>query len=363
MKWNKLIVVTLIAGSILAVQSCEKIENFGDINSNPNATTEPNTAALLTNVLAGIANTVWGNGITIQAGLNCQYMSETQYTEASRYQITPPNFTGYYSGTLYDLQNIILYNTSSPNKAENNGNNANQMAIARILKAYYFWLVGDTWGDVPYFDALKGNGTIKYDGLDKIYPDLIKQLSEAIAQFVNPTIAIKGDILYGGDVAKWKKFANSLRMLIALRMSKKAASAGQAAFVAALNDANGVITSTSENASLVFPGGVFNHPLYTYYNITQRFDYSLCKTLSDMLNNNGDNRKNVYGSSTIGFPYGLDRGAAVAFANANTNWAHVLANSVSQPTSPVVIVGAGNVYLARAEASRLGWTTESAASM
>jgi hypothetical protein len=361
MKWNKLILISLITGSMLLMQSCEKFNTFGDINSNPNATTEPNTAALLTNVLSQIGNTVWGNGITIQAGLNCQYFSETQYTEASRYQLTAPNWGGYYAGPLYDLQNIINYNTSSPSKAENNGNNANQIAIARILKAYYFWIIGDTWGDLPYFDALKGTGAIKYDGLDKVYPDLIKELKEAVAQFVNPTISIKGDIMYNGDVSKWKKFANSLRLLIALRMSKKAAAAGQAAFNEALNDANGVFTTNSDNATITYPGGVFNHPLYNYYFITQRFDYALCKTLSDYLNANNDNRRSVYGTSTVGFPYGLSRDNAVAFANANTNWSHILSNSVSQPTSPMVIVGAANVYLARAEAARLGWTSESAA--
>ena len=76
----KIIYGTVIATSLLVVQSCTKFENFGDTNQNPNATTEPITSALLTNVLSGLGNTVWGNGGTIAGGLYCQYFSETQYT-------------------------------------------------------------------------------------------------------------------------------------------------------------------------------------------------------------------------------------------------------------------------------------------
>ena len=366
MKWNKIILVTLVAGAILSFQSCEKIRNFGNMNSNPNATTAPNTAALLTNILSSIASgnpngTVWGGypgAASVDAGFYCQYFTESQYTETSRYQPASINWDASYAGVLYDMQNIILYNTSNPADASANGDNANQIAIARILKAYNFWFLTDTYGDIPYFDALKGTGAIKYDDQSTIYPALLTELKQAVAQFVNPTIAIKGDIMFGGDISKWKKFANSVRMLIALRMSRKNASLGNTEFNAALNDPGGVITSNSDNAAIAYPGGVFNNPVYNFYNIQQRFDVALCKTVFDVMGGS-DNRRNVFGSSTVGFPYGLDRSAAVSFANSNTNWAKVAGG----PTTPLVMIGASNVYLARAEAARLGWTAESASAM
>ena len=361
MKWNKLILITLVAGSILAFQSCEKIENFGTINSNPNATTDPNTAALLTNVLSGQGVNVWGGypgALTVDAGFYCQYFTESQYTETSRYQPASIDWTGAYSGRLYDLQNIIIYNNTNPTLASANGDNANQIAIARILKAFNYWMLTDSYGDIPYFDALKGTGTIKYDDQSTIYPDLINELKQAVAQFVNPSVAIKGDILFGGDVSKWKKFANSLRMLIALRMSRKNASLGNTEFNAALNDPNGIITTNADNASLSYPGGVFPNPIYNFYNIQQRFDVALCDVVFTTLGNS-DNRRNVFGTSTVGFPYGLDRSSAVAYANGHPNWAQVAASS----TTPVILVAAANVYLARAEAARLGWTAENASTM
>lgn len=159
-----------------------------------------------------------------------------------------------------------------------------------------------------------------------------------------------------------------MRMLMALQLSKKYPSAsGYAAteFNAAKNASGGVIESNSENATLNFPGGVFNHPLYTYYNITLRSDYAMSETMATFLNSNNDRRNTVYGSSTLGFPYGLDRTAALAWQNnpANSNWAKVLAPSVSTASSPVVLIGAANVYLARAEAANLGWTSEDQATM
>ena len=361
MKYMKIIYGTMIAAGLLAVQSCTKFEDFGKTNNNPNATTEPVTSALLTNALSGIGNTVWGNGITVDAGLFAQYFSETQYTEASRYEKPVYNLDGFYAGAMYDLQNIINYNSNTETApiAATNGSNANQIAIARILKAYYFWTITDSWGDVPYFDALKGDGNLKYDKQSEIYPALIKELKEAVDQFdAGPTVV--GDILFSGNVAKWKKFANSMRLLMALRMSKVNATLAQSEFNSALGHSAGVIESNSDNAALVAPGGVFNHPLYQYYAITQRDDYGVSTTVYNFLNANADARAGAFGSNTIGFPYGLTRDNAVAFGS---NYARLLHPSKRTATSPIVIISASHVYLARAEAAQRGWNAENVANM
>jgi hypothetical protein len=364
MKYRNLIFGTLIATSLLVVQSCTKFEDFGDTNSNPNATTEPITSALLTNVLSGLGNTVWGNGITINGGLYSQYFSETQYTEASRYTKPVFNMDGFYAGAMYDLQNIINYNSNSETagKAAANGSNANQIAVSRILKAYYYWIITDTYGDIPYFEALKGNGNLAYDKQSDIYPDLIKELKEAVDQF-DGGAQVTGDILFSGNNTKWKKFANSIRLLIALRLSKVSPAMAQAEFNAALSHAAGIIQDNSDNASLVFPGGIYNHPLYQYYIITQRDDYAVSSVVTGFLNGNGDARAAAFGSSTTGFPYGLTRDNAVAFATANPNFARLLDPVKRTASSPVMLVSASQVYLARAEGAQRGWSTENMATM
>jgi len=366
MKFKFLIITVFVAFSSF-LYSCSKVDDFGDINKDPSKSTEPVTSALLTNVLSQLPNSTWGNGLSINSGLYAQLFSETQYTETSRYATPTLNFDAIYTGVLADLQNIIQLNTN-PNtagRAAANGSNANQIAIARILKAYYFRYLTDLYGDIPYFGALKGleNPTaVAYDPVENIYPDLLKELKEAVAQFDNGA-AVKGDILFGGNVSKWQKLGNSIRFLIALNMAKRNAATAQQEMNAVLTHPAGVISSKEDNAVITPPGGVFNHPLYQYYNITQRFDYAVSSTVTDYLKSNSDPRVSAYGSSDIGVPYGLTRDNATAFTNANPKWAMILDSARRLQKSPVVIIGAAHMNLARAEAAVRGLTTENAASL
>lgn len=342
---------------------CSKgINDFGDINRNPNATTVPITSALLTNVLANASGNVWGGGINTTAGLYCQYMSETQYTDISRYATTTLNWDGIYAGDLYDLQNIINVNTDPATKGEaaQFGSNNNQIAIARILKAYNYMMLTDAYGDIPYFEALKGNGSIAYDKQELIYPDLIKELKAAVAQF-DGGATVQGDVMYSGNTTRWKKFANSLIATIALRMSKANPTLGRAEFAAAI--ASGVIDANTDNAGITPPGGNYRNPIYTYYVITQRFDFAVSKTITDNLTAKNDPRINTFGSNVKGFPYGMTRSDALAWQTANPTFAFLYAYTATPQTMPMYLMTAGQVFLARAEAARLGWTTEVAATM
>ena len=203
-KINKYLLMLGLGTTLLASTGCFKhLGDYGRTNNNPNATTAPITSALLTNALNGLNNGVWDQGgFRTLNGIYAQYFSETQYTDASRYARTTTNFDGFYSGVIYDLQNIINYNSDPATAAAagNFGSNKNQIAIARILKAFYFWQITDTWGDIPYTKALKGDGSIAYDTQDVIYKDLLKELKEAVAQF-DAGLAIQGDILYSGNTS------------------------------------------------------------------------------------------------------------------------------------------------------------------
>jgi len=184
---QKLLVLPLALGMLLT--SCKRYSSdFGDTNLNPAATTTPILSALLTNVEAGLG----GYGAQTRGGLYCQYFSETQYTDVSLYSIPQVSFEGEYSGSLNDLQNIINTNTSN-----------NMTQVARILKAYIFSTITDRWGDVPYSQALKGDKTPGFDKQEDIYRGCMRELTQAVAAF-NSSSAVTGDIMYGGDVAKWK---------------------------------------------------------------------------------------------------------------------------------------------------------------
>jgi hypothetical protein len=347
----------------LGISSCEKVKDFDDTNTNPNGTPEPVTAGLLTRAIAELGGREGGTSIATMTrpGYYAQYFSETQYPSASLYNLPQLEFSGFYSGFIYDLQNIINQN-SDPATAEKvsiSGSNANQIAIARILKAYAFWTITDRWGDVPYSEALTGNPIPKYDSQEDIYADLIKELKEAVDGFDNG-IAVKGDVIFGGNNQKWQRFANSVRMQIALRMSKVYPAAGGLAateFNAALNHPAGSIEVNADNAAINFPGGAYQNPWYVSYVVSARIDDAISSTMTDALAGFNDPRIADYGTSETGFPYGLDRTAAVAVA---PGWGLVLGGDQIDAAEDVVLMNAATILFARAEAAEIGWTSENA---
>jgi hypothetical protein len=355
--------------SLFTVSSCDKIKDFKDLNNNQNQTTTPIPSALLTNVESNLGANLGfdAGGINTGAGLYAQYYSETQYTEVSRYNKPNYNYDAYYAGPIEDLQNIINYNTdpATAGTAATFGSNNNQIAIARILKAHYIKFLTDAVGDLPYFDALKGNSGVisaKYDAQQAIYTDLIKELKEAVEQFDNGT-TVQGDVIFNGDVSKWKKYANSLRLLIALNMQKADAATAKTEFLDALGNSAGVIENNSDNVTINYPGGNFPQPIFNYYVLTQRLDFAVSETMTDQLSSTNDPRATVFASSTKGFPYGLTRDDAVAFAGANSDWARILAGTNTPTNSSWTLISAANIDLARAEAAQLGWTSESVATL
>ncbi len=367
---NKISSVIVAVATVVGMASCNKVKDFGTTNIDPSGTATPVTAALLTNVENGLGANY---ATSIQAGQYAQYFSETQYPSSSLYSAPVISMQGTYYGDLEDLQNIINQNTNANTKTivVASGTNANQIAVARILKAYIFWNITDKWGDIPYSEALQGTSKLlpKFDKQQDIYVDLIKELKEAIAQFDNTGTAFKGDILmnYAGSGTattvntKWKKFANSLRMLIALRTSKVYPNASDWAateFKNALNDPNGYLTANTDNVIQTYPNTTFANPFYANYVTSSRVDNAESKTVTDFLSNNNDPRLASYGTTPNGFPYGLDRAHATLIT---TGIAYILKGPGTPATDPVVIMNAATVTFARAEAAARGWTTEVAA--
>lgn len=351
------------AALTLGVAGCEKVKDFGDTNTNPNGTPNPVTAGLLTRAIAELGGREGGTSIATMTrpGYYAQYFSETQYPSASLYNLPQLEFSGFYSGFLYDLQNIINQNQdpATAELVEISGSNANQIAIARILKAYSFWTITDRWGDVPYSEALQGNPVPKYDSQESIYLDILNELTEAVDGFDNG-FTVKGDVIYGGNNQKWQRFANSLRMQIALRMSKVYPAPGGLAaneFNAALNHPAGSIESNADNAKIDFPGGAYQNPWYVGYVVNARIDDAISNTMTDALSGFNDPRINDFGSTDVGFPYGLDREEAVAVS---PGWGLVLDGQSIAADEDVVIMNAATILFARAEAAELGWTTENA---
>ena len=130
---------------------------------------------------------------------------------------------------------------------------SNLYQIARILKVLIFHRITDIYGDVPYFDAGMGyytrNFTPVYDKQQDIYPDMLKEL-EAAATALDPAKDVaSGDMIYNGDVAKWKRFAYSLMLRLGLRLIKIDPAAAKTWVEKAA--AGGPMTSIADNAFIL----------------------------------------------------------------------------------------------------------------
>lgn len=362
---KKLAAAALITSVIMGT-GCGKIDQFGNINQNPNGVTTPIPSALLTNVLSQVGSithgAISGTGYNPRAANYAQYIAENQYTDVSLMALPNPEMGTAYSGPLNDLQTIISYNsdTKTAGVAEADGTNANQIAIAKIVKAYIFWVTTDRYGNIPYSEALQGANNLapKYDGQEAIYFSLIKECKDAAAMMdLTAPKPVKGDVMYGGNMSNWKRLANSLRMLMSMRLTNKyPAPGGKAAveFADAASAAGGIIDNNAYNATIAYPGAGFKHPWFQAYEA--RDDYASSKTMGDVLSGLGDTRSSAFGTNNIMFPCGLTRDLAIAYGNSVGNGqSRVLAASFRQQNSSYVVIPASIVLLARAEAKERGW--------
>ncbi len=330
---------------------------FKDINISPAQLTSASTKALLTNSLQQIPILTMGNDAAGRLGaLYVQHISEGPYPGPSLYSDKNLNFAAWYIGPLYNLQTIINYNNDGRVEAENNGSKDNQIAVARILKAYYYLLMTDKWGDIPYGEALQGDIAFSpvYDKQQDIYTDLFKELTEAVAQIKENEVGVVGDVLLSGDMAAWKRFANTQRMIMALRLSKADPTKGKTEYAAAI--AAGVISSNSQNISYKFLAGDPNNynPWYNNYTVSLRNDYAISKTLTDYMQPKNDPRLPVYGEvlsgSVVGLTYGRNQAVNLPAAYSR------IGSYFRGAGSSMPIFNYAQVLFTQAEAAKIGYT-------
>ena len=161
-------------------------------------------------------------------------MSQRNYTEEDRYQIRESTNNGYFNYLYMGIANLLKveYLNTDPEFAPGNsayGLNANQIAAAKILKIWLMQIITDTWGSVPYSEVGKLESDeiyyAKYDDQKELYNTLLAELDEAIGMIDESEPAFtSGDVIYGGDASKWKKFGNSLKCRLAIHISKVDAS-------------------------------------------------------------------------------------------------------------------------------------------
>jgi hypothetical protein len=342
---------------MLLVISCGK---FDDLNVDPNNPVKVETGTLITSAQRSIGTAV---GSTLGA-LYAQHISDITYTEGGRYQSIQDNFDTWYSGPLQNLQTVINLNTDPATKDDviGSGSNANQIAVARILKAYFFQFLTDRWGAIPYSEALKadeGIFTPKYDSQESIYNDLFKELKEAAAQ-IDGGAGVKGDIIFGGDMESWKLFANTLRMNMAIRISDVSEQKARTEFLDARAD--GFITSDVYYPYL----GEANNENPWFTSFRTRTDFAISENLEDYMSGLNDPRLPEFADPTlnsvaagnpiiVGMPYGRQNPT-----NSPPDVSYPSSTNVKCQDCPLAIITLAQVNFALAEAAARGWIASSA---
>ncbi|MEH6406035.1 MAG: SusD/RagB family nutrient-binding outer membrane lipoprotein [Leeuwenhoekiella sp.] len=294
-----------------------------------------------------------------------QFLQETTYPDESNYdQVTrtiPANhWDVMYKDVLKDLNeaSINITATTYLTPAEE-AQKPNKLAIIEVLNVYTYSNLVETFDDVPYTEALDINNlSPKYDDGLTIYKDLLARLTTAINTMDSDIGSFStADRIYGGDVAKWLKFANSLKLRMGILLSDVEPALAQSTVTEAI--AGGVIMSREDNASYQYLSADPNtNPVYANLVLSGRNDFVAGATITDIMNSLDDPRLPLYFTALDGEYVGAEIGSASSYS-ANS---HVAAQ-FQAATAPGIIFDYAEVEFLLAEAAARSFpVTGSAAS-
>ncbi len=267
----KMMKKSIIAALALAASltSCN-FSDFGDINISPNSPGVPYTNLLFTQACYSAQNFISATGYDYWQPNHVGYLAESGNNQFGSLMTTYEFDTrGYYYGSMKVLNTIMELNRDEETKDEVNvkgfcASNENQIAAALTLRAFYMMHLTDLVGALPWSEAWKGDSdgiwTPAFDSQQDIYNALFSDLEEAYGMFQEGTNLSNADILFNGNIARWKKFNATIRMDMALRISDVDNATAKAKFSAAYNQ--GGITENADQLVYRYDTRATSSPLY-----------------------------------------------------------------------------------------------------
>lgn len=359
--------------------SCDK--DFDEINTSKTGAIAIDAVFQLNNAVINTsfpgATLVYEIGIVQQIiSPNSGVLTGANYNQDNRGS-TQAFWQGYYRNVIRNTRDVINRTKDVPERS-------NLMNMARILQAYAFMVLTDTYGDIPYLEG--GGGYInqvffpKYDAQEDIYPSIIAELETAAAALDAGGRIETADILYGGDVSKWKKFGYSILLRAGMRLSK--VDPGQAEQIAASAFQGGVITANADNAVMRHDNNYLN-PVGNTLNSTEAANFYMTEPFVEHLKANNDPRlvsiavryvgaksgpeqvpaiASFDPADQVGMPMGHDNGTIAGVATAKGlasfyDFTQIDRLRLAGRTAPVYFVTAAQTNLLLAEARKIGWIT------
>lgn len=299
---KKTIILT-IAGLATIISSCKKLE---ELNVNEKAATSVPSETLFANGLRNFVDqvTTSSNNFNVLR-LFSQYWAATTYVDETRYDIIsrpiPGNeFTVVYRDALSDLKECKRIVESESSVISSDAEKKNKIAAAEIISVLAFQREVDIFGNIPYTDALDPNNISPvYDDAQSIYAKLFARLDAAIAMIDENAGGFgEADLLYKGNMKKWKLFANGLKLKMAITVAD-VPSLDPATKAKAAMDA-GLFTSSADNAAFPYLTAPPNtNPVWTNIVSANRKDWVASNTLVDLMNALSDPRRSKFFSGNI----------------------------------------------------------------
>ncbi len=298
MKHNFIIILIISVGVLLG---CTK--DFEEINVNPNTPVDVQPEFLLRKILYDYSEQMSYEGF-VAGNLLGQYFTAIDFNLFDRHSLSEPQYGGKPWSFLYEnlRDNDILITKSRSNLAA-----AVYEGPALIYKAYVTAALTDMYGDVPYSEALKGKSGIvspKYDNQRDIYlgeGGIIDNLDKGIAAIdgYKGAIPLQGDIIYSGNLTKWKKLANTLKFKALMRISGK--EDVKAALQKIVSEDN-FIKNPSENAVYAFTQSPPNNFRLSTAKVGDYNLFIMSETIDSILTALADPRKAMYFRPTAADP-------------------------------------------------------------
>ena len=371
----------------LLLLACD--DNLDELNTNKTDATVANPVLQLNNatIESSFPNSilVYEMGIVQQIVTpNSGVLTGANFNQDNR-NVTQQLWQNYYRNVIKETRDIL--NNAEELVVERN----NLVQMTRILQAHAFMILTDDYGTVPYTEAGKAfNEEIlfpAYEAQEVIYADIISELQEASAALDAEGRVEVNDVLFEGDVEKWRKFGYSLLLRVGMRLSKVDPTRAQALAQEAF--AGGVITANEDNAVIQHTSD-YPNDVGRILNATEANNYYLAAPFVDYLQSNNDPRlasiavryvgaasgpeqktgADGNGSSDpaiqIGMPVGNNDATAKAVAAdlglvSFYEFSQVDRERVVKQASPVFLVTAGQSQLLLAEAAQRGWISGVAA--
>lgn len=290
-----------------------------------------------------------------------QDWTEVTYTDESNYDLVtrtiPEQHWQYlYKDVLKDLKQASINITNAPLLATDNPlDKKNKLAIIEILNVYTYAVLVETFGNVPYTEALDLSfKKPKYDDGLTIYKDLISRLNAAIANLDTSADSFGySDRIYSGKVTKWVKFANTLKLRMGIVISD-IPSESALALETVSSAAPFVFSSNSDNASMTYLTAAPNtNPLYVDLVASNRSDFIPANTIIDFMNGQSDPRRSKYFDDNKDNPLTPDVeyiGGVNGVENSFSSYTHIT-GTIQVPDYPGTILDYSETEFLLAEAA------------